>query len=107
MILNAGQRTCALPIRPSYKRCIRISECMNVQFESFRAPVAVPALRGCVTSYYCTWICLQDRIAAAKDDITERIRENTNRLDQLNMLLTEKRDYEKSLDSRQKNVVCT
>ena len=47
----------------------------------------------------------QEKITEAKDRITELIRENTNRLDQLNMLLGEKRGYEKALDSRQKDLV--
>jgi hypothetical protein len=48
---------------------------------------------------------LQDKIARRKDRITDLIRENTNRLEQLNMLLGEKKDYEGELDSRQKNLV--
>ena len=49
---------------------------------------------------------MQDKIRLAKDQITSMIRENTNRLDQLNMLLGEQKDFEKQLDSRQKNLVC-
>lgn len=47
----------------------------------------------------------QDKIGSAKDNITDLIKENTNKLDQLNMLLGEKKEYEKELDSRQKNLV--
>jgi hypothetical protein len=48
---------------------------------------------------------LQDRIYEHKDQITALVRENTNRLDQLNMLLGERKDFEGQLDSRQKNLV--
>ena len=41
----------------------------------------------------------------ARDFITQLIRENTQRLDQLNMLLCERKDLEVALDSRQKNLV--
>ncbi|XP_046572732.1 cilia- and flagella-associated protein 44-like isoform X2 [Haliotis rubra] len=43
-------------------------------------------------------------IAEKRSRITELIRDNTNRLEQLNMLMTEKKDFESSLDSRQKNL---
>ncbi|XP_074652110.1 cilia- and flagella-associated protein 44-like isoform X2 [Tubulanus polymorphus] len=46
----------------------------------------------------------EDKIGVKKDRITDLIRENTNRLEQLNMLLGEKKDYEGELDSRQKNL---
>ncbi|ELU09473.1 hypothetical protein CAPTEDRAFT_174833 [Capitella teleta] len=45
-----------------------------------------------------------EKIAEHKDHITNLVRENTNRLDQLNMLVGERRDYEVQLDSRQKNL---
>ncbi len=48
---------------------------------------------------------LQERLTDAKDRITELVRENTNRLDQLNMLFGEKKVYQVQLDSRQKNLV--
>jgi hypothetical protein len=50
-------------------------------------------------------ICDQGKIAEYRDDITEAIRDNTKRLDQLGMLVEENRDYMHGLDKRQKNLV--
>ncbi len=47
----------------------------------------------------------QTRLGSARDRITQLIRENTDRLDQLNMLFSEKRTYHVQLDARQKNLV--
>ncbi|XP_062616211.1 cilia- and flagella-associated protein 44-like [Saccostrea cucullata] len=44
-----------------------------------------------------------EKIAEKKAKITALIRDNTNRLDQLCLLLNEKKSYESELDSRQKN----
>ncbi|KAI0234101.1 Cilia- and flagella-associated protein 44, partial [Lamellibrachia satsuma] len=41
-------------------------------------------------------------IEDAKDEITRLIQENTDKLDQMNMLIVEKKSYEKDLDARQK-----
>merc|ERR1711894_552913 len=46
----------------------------------------------------------EEKIQEAKDHITLLIRENTDKLDQLNMLLGEKKSFEGDLDSRQKNL---
>ncbi|CAH1796965.1 unnamed protein product [Owenia fusiformis] len=46
-----------------------------------------------------------EKIKAKKNHITELIRENTNRLEQLTMLLGEKRELESGLDSRQKSLL--
>lgn len=48
----------------------------------------------------------QEKIKDKKNKITLLIRDNTNRLDQLNLLMNEQKQFEKSLDSRQKNLVC-
>lgn len=48
---------------------------------------------------------MQERIQAAKDRITELIRENTRLLEQYNVLSNEKKGYEVDLDYRQKNLV--
>lgn len=50
-------------------------------------------------------LSFQEKIHNAKDRITDLIRENTDKLDQLSMLLGEKKTYEKALDARQKNLV--
>ncbi|KAK3107014.1 hypothetical protein FSP39_005065 [Pinctada imbricata] len=44
-----------------------------------------------------------EKIAEKKERITAKIKDNTNRLDQLCMLLNEKKEFEAHLDSRQKN----
>ncbi|XP_048254045.1 cilia- and flagella-associated protein 44-like isoform X2 [Haliotis rufescens] len=50
-------------------------------------------------------LCQWDKLIAEKRSrITDLIRDNTNRLEQLNMLMMEKKDLEASLDSRQKNL---
>ena len=66
-----------------------------------------PPLRASIINFTSSLILstFQEDIQAHKDRITELIRENTNRLDQLNMLIGERRNYEKQLDSRQKNLV--
>lgn len=48
---------------------------------------------------------LQEKIAEKKAKITALIRDNTNRLDQLCILLNEKKSFEGELDSRQKSSV--
>ncbi|CAG2237888.1 CFAP44 [Mytilus edulis] len=45
-----------------------------------------------------------EKIKDKKNKITLLIRDNTNRLDQLNLLMNEQKQFEKSLDSRQKNL---
>ena len=52
-------------------------------------------------------VCLlrQTYIEDAKDEITRLIQENTDKLDQMNMLIVEKKSYEKDLDARQKALV--
>ncbi|ESO88398.1 hypothetical protein LOTGIDRAFT_193297 [Lottia gigantea] len=59
-----------------------------------------------VTEITCSeeMIDLNKLVAEKKDRITELIKDNTNRLEQLCMLSTEKKDLESSLDSRQKNL---
>lgn len=47
----------------------------------------------------------QEKLREASDYITQLVRENTQRLEQLNMLLCERKDFETALDSRQKNLV--
>ena len=48
---------------------------------------------------------LQEELNDKRNRITYLIRMNTQRLQQLNMLMTEKGELEKSLDSRQRNLV--
>lgn len=48
----------------------------------------------------------QEKIRKKKDRITELIRENTNRIETLNMMQSEKRDLQTQLDSKQKRLVC-
>ena len=55
-------------------------------------------------TFYCV---LQAKLQEKKEEITDLIRENTRRLQQLNMLLGERKTFEHSLDSRQKNLVYT
>ncbi|KAK7105366.1 cilia- and flagella-associated protein 44-like [Littorina saxatilis] len=43
-------------------------------------------------------------IDGCRTEITERVRDNTRRLDQLGMLLEENKSYQRSLDKRQKNL---
>lgn len=45
-----------------------------------------------------------DRIQDTKDEIIQAIRENTDRMDQMNMLKDERRQYEKDLNHRQKHM---
>ena len=47
----------------------------------------------------------QTYIEDAKDEITKLIQENTEKLDQMNMLIVEKKSYEKDLNARQKSLV--
>jgi len=46
----------------------------------------------------------EERIRKRKDKITDLIRENTNRVETLNMMQTEKRDLQIQLDSKQKSL---
>ncbi|XP_064651335.1 cilia- and flagella-associated protein 44-like isoform X2 [Lineus longissimus] len=61
-------------------------------------------LRQSETECAAEMVLWEEKIERRKDRITDLIRENTNRLEQLNMLLGEKKDYEGELDSRQKNL---
>lgn len=47
----------------------------------------------------------QEKIRRRKDRITDLIRENTNIIETLNMMQTEKRDLQLQLDSKQKSLV--
>ena len=51
-----------------------------------------------------SWL-FQEKIVDSKDVITNLIRDNTQLLDQLNMLLGQKKEFQVSLDARQKNLV--
>ncbi|KAF6034679.1 hypothetical protein EB796_007012 [Bugula neritina] len=46
----------------------------------------------------------EEKIRKKKDKITELIKENTNRIETLNMMQTEKRDLQLQLDSKQKSL---
>ncbi|XP_067931339.1 cilia- and flagella-associated protein 44-like [Watersipora subatra] len=46
----------------------------------------------------------EEKIRRRKDKITDLIRENTNRIETLNMMQTEKRDLQLQLDSKQKSL---
>jgi len=48
---------------------------------------------------------IQTRIREAKEELTAEIRINTERVNQLTVLLRERQQYEQELDARQKNVV--
>ena len=50
-------------------------------------------------------ILSQEKIAEKKNRITELIRENTKRLNQLSLLVNDKKFSEGALNSRQKNLV--
>ena len=51
------------------------------------------------------YLLIQTYIEDAKDEITKLIQENTEKLDQMNMLIVEKKSYEKDLNARQKSLV--
>ncbi len=88
---------------PSYKRFTCPPPLYLYPTAHWRSHAPTPF--ECHTVLICKLSYFQEKISDSKDHITELIRENTNRLDQLNMLLGEKRDYETQLDSRQKNLV--
>lgn len=78
--------------------------CLTV-VENFTEIVQLVAFVVSCIHWDCTVSCSQDKISAKKEEITDLIRENTRKLNQLCILTEEKKTLESSLDARQKHVV--